>query len=194
MKRTAMWVAAAIVLIATPAVIGLVVVSGDDGSRRAGALVAAGKNVGYQLVIPNVTPSGKAIAVESFSWGVSNAGAAERDALSAGRAQLSDLIISKKLDQTSPVLAGAVVTGKHFPTAVLTLLKQDAKGVAVKYATYSLTDVLIGSVQHSGAGDDIPSEQVSLNYGKLETQISTLDAAGLSPPENATFDLAALAQ
>lgn len=195
MRKTVLWIAVALALIAIPAVVGLVALKGDDDSRRSGALVALGKGVGYQLVIQGLTPPGKAIDVESFSWGIANAGAADRSGLSAGKAQLHDLVITKKLDQTSPLLANSVATGKHHTSAVLTLYKQDpAKGLAVKFATYTLTDVLIGNAQHSGGSPEIPSESISLNYGKLDAEISTVDAAGVSPPEKASFDLSLLAQ
>jgi type VI secretion system secreted protein Hcp len=196
MRKKLIWAGAALVLIAIPAVIGLVALRGDDDSRRSAALIGAGAKGGapsYQLEIPGVTPAGKAIDVESYQWGISNAGSADRSGLTRGTPQLSDLVITKKLDQTSPILANHVATGKLLQSAVLTLYKQDPKGgILVKYATYTMTDVLIGAVSHSGGGAEIPSESVSLNYAKLQTSISTLDTAGLSPPEQATWDLALL--
>jgi len=199
MQKKILWVAAALVLIATPAVIGLFAVRGDDdGPRRSAALVAAGPmGGGYQLVIPGLQglPSGKAIDVESFSWGAKNAGSADRSGLSSGTPQINDVMITKKIDQTSAALAQAVLTGAHVNQAVLTLFKADASGKMVSYAKYTLTDVLIGSVEHAGTADAIPTEQVSLNYAKMEADFSTLDPkGGTSPPSQFMYDLKATAQ
>jgi type VI secretion system secreted protein Hcp len=184
MRKKILWVAAVLALIATPAVIGLVALRGDDGSssaaRRAGALVqvgAKGGGAGYQLVIPPITPSGQAIEVQSFSWGVRNAGGTTYSGATAGKAQFNDLVIVKQIDQTSALFAQHVANGKHLQSAVLTLFKATSAG-PVEYAKYTLTDVLVGSATHSGNADAVPTEEVSLNYATIKADVSTVNSAG----------------
>ena len=198
MQKKILWVAAALVLIAIPAVIGLVALRGDDdgstASRRAAALVPAGPTGGgFQLTIPGVTwlPSTRAIDVLSYSWGVSNAGRTDYSGLTAGKASFNDLQITKQIDQASPHLALSAASGKHLQSAVLTLYRNSAVG-QVKLATYTLTDVLIGAVQQSGSSNEIPMEQVSLNYAQVRAEFSGLDAkGGVTTAERFGWNLAA---
>lgn len=184
MRKKLIWIGAALVLIAIPALIGLVALRGDDDSsssaRRAAALVPAGlkSGAGYQLVIPGVTPSGQAIEVHSFSWGVKNAsGTTYSGGTTAGKAQFNDIVFTKQIDQTSAMLAQACANGKHYPSAVLTLLKSSPNG-PVEYAKYTLTDVLIGAVEHSGSASEVPMESISLNYVSIKSDLSTVDNSG----------------
>ncbi len=44
--------------------------------------------------------------------------------------------------------------------------------------TYQMTDVLITSVQHGGSADEVPTEQVSLAYAKLQVTVKDIDESG----------------
>ena len=71
---------------------------------------------------------------------------------------------AKSFDECSPAVFGAVVSGRHFPTA--DLVQQDDKGHLV--LTINLTDVLIGSYQIGGAQvSDSPQESIALSYSKI---------------------------
>ena len=75
MRKKILWVAAALVLIAIPAVIGLVTLR-EDNSRRAGALVVPGAGPAAQLQLTQAQPGTAeikdAIVVDDFSFGVEN--------------------------------------------------------------------------------------------------------------------------
>jgi type VI secretion system secreted protein Hcp len=164
MRQKILWVAAALVLIGIPAVIGLIAL-GDDGDRRSAALVQEGAG-GYQLVIPGITATGQAIEVLSFSWGGTANATVGTGGLTAGRAQFGDLQITKKVDTASPLLGMGLSKGTHYPSAKLTLYKGSA--APAEYMIYTMTDVLITSLQHGGSADEVPSEQISLAYAKLQ--------------------------
>jgi type VI secretion system secreted protein Hcp len=185
MQKKILWVAAALVLIATPAVIGVVALSGDDdgpsAARRAGAFVALGAP-GTQLTIEGggtkeIMKPSEAIDVESWSWGVSNTGTAYSGSggATAGKAQLGDLQIVKKVDKASPKLFLGAATGTLYTKATLRLNKGTEK--ASEYLVITLEDVLITGVQLSGAGGtDLPSEQVTLNYAKATIEVTETEA------------------
>lgn len=175
MRRRITWAVAALVVVAAPAVIGLVLVGGDDQARSKAALVnEGGGGAAYQLVVNGLPmPANQAIQVLHYSWGVTNPGGAPTTGSGAGKAQFGNLEITKKIDETSPLLVKGVVTGNPYPTAELKLYAIGK--VSGPYATYTLKNVYIVSVQHNGAADDVPSEHVSFDYTSL-----TLDTASVS--------------
>ncbi len=119
------------------------------------------------------------IEVLSFSWGVSNSGSgAVGTGSGSSRASLSDLSIMKHVDKASPGLFLACCTGKHLPTATLSVRK--AGGDApVEYLKYDLTEVYISSVQTSGSdGGGIATESASLNFSKMEVTYTPQTATG----------------
>lgn len=102
-----------------------------------------------------------------------------------GRAQHGDFAITKYVDKASPKLYEAVSTGKHLGKAKFEVCR--AGGGQMKYFEITLDEVMISSVQlnsngHSGKeGDQLPTETVHLNYGKIEwvyTQQKRKDGSG----------------
>jgi type VI secretion system secreted protein Hcp len=109
------------------------------------------------------------IDIESFSWGESNSGSAGHGAgQGAGKVSPQDFHFVKKMDKSSPVLFIACATGQHFKSAIITARK--AGGEQQEYLKITLEDCLVSSYQIGGAssGDVVPSEQVSMNFAKLE--------------------------
>ena len=191
MRKKAIWGTVLAVLVATPAVLGLVLLGGDDdsSSRRAAALVAVGTGGGYELVVSGLTPPGEAADVLSYSWGASNNASFASTGLTSGRAQFENLQITKKVDIASPNFGKAVAMGSHYPSATLTLYSGSEKPTA--YMIYKMTDVLITGVQHGGSANDMPTEQVSLNYAKLEVTHKELDEGTVKRQTLFAYDVAA---
>ena len=109
------------------------------------------------------------IEILSFSVGVTNMGSGDV-ALGSGssRASLSDLSVMKHVDKASPGLFVGCCTGKHFPTATLSIRKAGGDN-AVEYLKYDLTEVFISSHQTSGSdGGGIATESTSLNFSKIQ--------------------------
>ncbi|HVA51444.1 MAG TPA: type VI secretion system tube protein Hcp [Pirellulales bacterium] len=106
----------------------------------------------------------------SFSWGASNpvTVGSSTGGMSGGKVSVSSFNIMKKTDKASPELFMACCTGKHYGKATVSLRK--AGGKQEVYLTYTFTEVMVESVQWSGSsgGDDVPTESVSLAFGKVE--------------------------
>ena len=131
--------------------------------------------VDYFLKIPGVDGESTddkhkgEIEVESFSWGETQSGTAGHGAgAGAGKVQPQDFHFVKKLDKGSSRLFIACATGEHFKTALLTARK--AGGGQQEYLKITMEDVLVSSYQVSGAAhsDVVPTDQVSLNFSKIE--------------------------
>jgi type VI secretion system secreted protein Hcp len=120
-----------------------------------------------------------AIELESFSWGETQSGTAGRGGgAGAGKVQPQDFHFVKKVDKATPVLFIGCATGHHYKSAVLTGRK--AGGGQQEYLKITLEDVLISSYQTSGSAhsDVVPTEQVSLNFAKLEFSYKEQKADG----------------
>lgn len=185
MRKKILWVTAALVLIAIPALIGLVALRGDDSSssaRRAAALIQAGTTGGFELQVDGLAlPAGMVIDVESWSWGVANS----QTFTTAGKAQFSELNIVKTVDETSPNAFTGTATGKHYPKAVLTCRKAGEK--PVEYMVITMEDVFISAVQWSGSkGGGVPMENISLNFAKVSIEYIPEGGAGA---ERAGYDI-----
>lgn len=121
------------------------------------------------------------IELLSFSFGVSqpiSGTISSAGSISASKADFSDISFMHYYDLASPKLFEACATGQHIPSVTLTCHR--ATGNKEKYLEYKLTDVLVSSVQTSGAagGEDVPTESVSLAFGKIEITYTKLGADG----------------
>lgn len=109
------------------------------------------------------------IELESYSWGETQSGTAGRGGGSgAGKVQPQDFHFVKRLDKSSPVLFIGCAIGQHYKSAVLTARK--AGGGQQEYFKITMEDVLVSSYQIGGSAhsDVVPTDQVSLNFAKLE--------------------------
>ncbi len=187
MRKKILWVAAALVLIAIPGVIGLVALRGDDSSssaRRAAALVAPGGSAtAYQLQLTQALVGTNdikdAIVVESFSFGVENPttiGSATGGA-GAGKIKFNEFQITKKVDNASPLFFKQAASGAHYKKAVLTLRNPGDKD---PYMTYTFDTAFITKIDHSGGSPELAGEQVTFVFGKLVMESAGKSADGVA--------------
>ena len=115
------------------------------------------------------------IEIDSFSWGVSNAGSMATGG-GTGKASFSDFTITKTVDKSSPKLMQAVATGEHLKTVDLSMRK--AGGTQMDYYVIHLEDVLVSSYSTSGGSGEAPMESISFNYQKIEFQYIPTNADG----------------
>jgi type VI secretion system secreted protein Hcp len=111
------------------------------------------------------------IDVESWSWGETQAGTAGHGSGSgAGKVKVQDFNFVKKVDKASPVLFLACANGTHYKSAILTARKAGKE--QQEYLTITMSDILITSFQVGGSGhsDVVPTDQISINFAKLEFQ------------------------
>ena len=117
------------------------------------------------------------IVLESFNWGEANSGHAIASATGgagAGRVSFQDFHFTSKISKASPLLMQACASGKHIVNAILIGLRTantETNAGQFQFLKYTLTDVLVSSVQEGGtAGDALPVDQVSLNFIKIEVE------------------------
>lgn len=116
------------------------------------------------------------IEVLSWSWGVSQAASLQGGGSGKGKAEPGHFHFVHLYDKASPVLAKQCVSGKHFPTMVLTARKA---GEGQKdFLKVTMKEVLITSAQPAGsAGGDI-TESVSCSYKDVEFEYKPQDDKG----------------
>jgi type VI secretion system secreted protein Hcp len=119
------------------------------------------------------------IEILSFSWGVSQPAAGSRSsggAASAERVNHQDFSIVHTLDKASPKLSLACCKGEHINEIKVELCR--ATGDKQKYMEYKMTDVIVSSVRPAGnaqGSENLPLEEVSFNYGKIEWTYTATD-------------------
>jgi type VI secretion system secreted protein Hcp len=119
------------------------------------------------------------IDVESYSWGMEQSGSmAYGGGGGAGKVAVRDFNFVMKMNKASPRLFLAAGTGQHFKEATLTCRK--AGGEQVEFMIIRMTDLLVSSFQTGGAGntDVVPTEQISMNFAKVEFEYKEQKADG----------------
>lgn len=111
---------------------------------------------------------GGEIDVLAFSFGVSQSASMHMGGGGgSGKCSVQDITITKPIDKSSTELFLRSCTGKHYPSAILTIRK--AGDTPVEYLIYTMTEVIISSVSTGASKDsDQISEQVSLNFAKIK--------------------------
>lgn len=114
----------------------------------------------------------------AWSWGMSNSGTAHSGTgAGAGKVNVQDLSLTKYIDSGSPSLQLACCNGKHFPEALLTVRKAGEN--PLEYLVIKMSEVMITSVSTGGSGgEDRLTENVTLNFAKVEVTYTPQDATG----------------
>ena len=119
------------------------------------------------------------IQLESFSWGATQTGTfAYGGGGGAGKVSMQDFHFVMKHNKASPKLMLACARGEHIKKAVLTARKAGKE--QQDFMKVSMEDVLVSSYQTGGSatGDEIPMDQVSLNFAKIEHEYKEQKADG----------------
>ena len=130
----------------------------------------------------------------SFSWGETQTGShAVGGGGGAGKVSMQDFHFVMKTNKASPKLLIACATGDHIKKAVLTCRKAGKE--QQEFLKYTFYDLLVSSYQTGGSssGDEIPLDQISLNYTKVEYEYREQQADGtLKGPVKVGYDLKAM--
>ncbi len=130
------------------------------------------------------------LSIESWSFGASNPVSVGSGGLSAGKVQFQDFHFTKTIDKSSPVLFEKTVTGEHIKEVTLELCRTGEDSRSQCYLTIKLSDVLVSGYQIDGSGGDVPTDQFSLNYAKIEFEYKPQKADGsLDAPVKASYDV-----
>ena len=122
---------------------------------------------------------GKEIQLLSFGMGANQTGtSAIGGGMGAGKVNMHDIHFTHHVDKASPKLMLACCTGQHIPSAVLTVRK--AGGSQMDYLVLTLTDLLVSSVEVSAqtGNPEMPTEQFSLNFSKIQYDYKEQKADG----------------
>src|SRR5262245_4518332 len=130
------------------------------------------------------------IQVESFSWGETQTGSSSHGSGGgAGKVLMQDFHFVTKFSKASPSLFLACATGQHIKKAELFCRK--AGGKQEEFLKVTLTDLLVSSYQTGGSGhsDIVPTDQISLNFSKIEFEYKEQKPDGtLAGPTKAGYD------
>ena len=129
------------------------------------------------------------IDIESFSWGETQSGTfAVGGGGGSGKISMQDFHFTMPVNKASPALFLACAQGDHIKNAILTCRK--AGRDQQEFMKVTMNDVLVSSFQIGGAGGVVPTDQISLNFVKIEVEYQEQDATGkLVGPIKKWFDL-----
>ena len=108
------------------------------------------------------------IEVTSYNTGLSqtvSSTASSAGGASAERADFQDFSITKQIDKASPKLAVACADGTHISSIVVELCRSGTD--KVKFMEYKMTNCIISGTSTTGGGE-FPTENVTIDYGKIE--------------------------
>lgn len=129
------------------------------------------------------------IDVLSFSLGVAQTGTSAGGGAGTGKAIFQDISFVATMNKASPKLFEASASGKYIKEAVLTAVKVDKKD-RQEYLIVKMTDVLVSSYQTGGSSGNVPVDQFSINYAKIEIEYRPTNPDGtLGTPIKAGWDL-----
>lgn len=119
------------------------------------------------------------IDIRAFQWGMSQSGSMHQGSGGgSGKVSMQNLSFSKALDKSTPNLMMACSSGKHYPEATLTVRKAGGSS-PVEYMIITLKEVMVASYStDAGTGDDVLTEQVALNFAKVEVSYQPQKADG----------------
>jgi type VI secretion system secreted protein Hcp len=91
-----------------------------------------------------------------------------------------DIRIVKTIDKVSPKLAEAVCKGTVYPTVEIHVTAQAYGTSRVTYLAYELKNVLVTSyaVRVASQSDDVPDEEVTLNFEQIKVTYTEFDSTG----------------
>lgn len=88
--------------------------------------------------------------ISSFTWGATQPGnMGVGGGGGAGKVAFNDLTVVAPIDKSTPALLKYCSSGKHLPTVELSVCK--AGGSQIEYAKIILTEVLVTSIDYTGA-------------------------------------------
>jgi type VI secretion system secreted protein Hcp len=120
----------------------------------------------------------KQIDIYDFKFGVSQAASSsEGSGGGSAKSDCKDLVVTKLIDKSTPIIFLQSATGTHIAEAVMTVRK--AGGQALDYLVVTLKDVIVTNVATGGKSEDERVlEEISLSYAKISIQYKAQNADG----------------
>jgi type VI secretion system secreted protein Hcp len=130
------------------------------------------------------------IDLVSWSWGETQEGShAFGGGGGSGKVSMQDFHFVMNANLASPKLLLACANGEHIKEA--TLVCRKAGKEQQEYLKIKMNDLLVSSFQTGGsAGSDVPTDQISVNYSKIEYSYAKQKPDGtLDGPVKAGYNL-----
>lgn len=130
------------------------------------------------------------IQLDSFQWGVDRAiSSPSGGTRESGAPHVGEITVTKLMDRASPLLLQNSLVGQAVGPVTITFVKDAGTG-PIRYAEYTLENVLISGYSVSSGGDT-PSESISLSFTKITFKFTPTNPDGsLGTPIQTTYDLA----
>jgi type VI secretion system secreted protein Hcp len=118
------------------------------------------------------------IDILAWSWGLSQSGTfTSGSGGGAGKANFQDVSVTKYIDKASTDLMYHCASGKHIAKGQIIVRKAGEK--PLEYLVIKFTDMMVSSVSTGGSGgEDRLTENISLNFAKVEVAYKIQDAKG----------------
>ncbi len=119
------------------------------------------------------------IDITNWGWGLSQTGSMHSGTGGgSGKADFTNLNLTKPLDKSSPNLMMACATGKHYPEAKLVVRK--AGGTSpVEYLVIILKEVMVVSYStRADTADDVLYDSIALNFATVDVSYQPQKADG----------------
>ena len=116
----------------------------------------------------------------SFSQAVHKPGQGTGSTRRRGDVVLEDILVVKELDKSSPKIAEAVCKGKVFPKVEIHMTASYTDSGRTTYYAYELKNVQVVnySVSGSGQSEDVPAEEMALNFEEIKVTYTECDNTG----------------
>jgi type VI secretion system secreted protein Hcp len=116
----------------------------------------------------------------SFSQQIHKPGTGTGSTRRRGDVVLDDIGLVKELDKSSPKLAEAVCKGKVFPKVEIHVTASYTDAGRITYYAYALKNCQVVSYDVSGSGqaEDVPMENLSINFEEIKVTYTENDASG----------------
>ena len=114
------------------------------------------------------------------SWSSQARGGQTGQTRRRGDVVLENIVCVRELDKASPKLAEAVCKGKVFPKVEIHVTASYTDAGRVTYYAYELKNVQVTSYNVSGSGqsEQVPTEEVSLNFEEIKVTYTENDTKG----------------
>lgn len=124
----------------------------------------------------------------SFGWSKDGPGILQAIAQSsgggrgAGKTQFFDVFFNAMVSKATPKLLLAAASGQHIPSATLSVRKSGGDHNQQDFLIVKFSDIMVSSYQIGGSSGEVPTDQFSINFAKVEFEYraqkpdGTLDA------------------
>jgi len=150
-------------------------------------------SVGGTAIAGDVTTDGYQnwIELQSFQWGVGRGVSSAQGAggnREGSTPSVSEIAVTKEEDQSTGPLLKEAYTGIGSSTVTITFVRTGTPPVA--FLSYILTNVMLSGFSTSAGSSGAPSESLSLNFTRIEIDVTATDGTGTAlPMYPVTYDL-----